>query len=93
MQQIPTTVDQSLNDVDTNLMEVVEILSELRGPHGQTNDEMQHQEPSPQYCNDGNTTANAVNLTVQVGMNSTLVEQQPQPSHPPGSLSHYKYVH
>ena len=90
VQQIPTTVDQSLNEVDANLMEVVETLSELRGPHRQTNNEMLHQEPNNQYHNDGYTTATAVNLTEQVDMNSRLVEQQPQPYHPPGSSFHYK---
>ena len=89
MQQIPTTVDQSLNEVDTNLMEAVETLSELRGPHQQTNDEMQHQEPSPQYQNGSYTTATAVNLTEQVGMNRPLVDQQPRPYHLPGSLFHF----
>ena len=86
MQQIPTTVDHSVNEVDTNLMEVVETLSKLRGPHPQTNDEMQHQEPNPQYHNDGYLTATAVNLTEQVGMNQPLVVQQPQMYHIPGSL-------
>ena len=73
-----TAVDQSLNEVDTNLREVVETLSELRGPLNN------------QYHNDGYTTATAVNLTEQVGMNSRLVEQQPQPYHLPGSSFHYK---